>query len=272
MKPKIRLMFYISKINGLAPFQIHSQRQNVKKTTGSFLYSLIFGSILQVISVMSAYSIFYSFVLGYRYVVLFVSVGEISFTLARSTVIYLMHMYYHNDIIRLINQSIVMKNILSELRPSEEFFDEILMRQHNARFVTLIVQVLSFVSATTIFDNDYSDDYLSQVMLFLIMYNNAYSSIVSGFFFYGGLMLCTRFFRMLNDCLELMFLSLRNRKIEGTGISLEGTTFHLEQFGILFTKFSSLTNELFKVFGLQILVSLISSAGLTLSSVRNSLS
>lgn len=112
-------------------------------------------------------------------------------------------------------------------------------------------------------------DYLMVTFCWIIStYCHFNALIVSSIFFYGGLVVCSRFFRMLNASLEQFLSCVRNRRCNKNGkdISHEEAIFHIEQYGFLYKKTSILSTTFFQIFGF---VSLVSSSELTLTSVSS---
>lgn len=270
MKPNIRLIYYISKLSGLTSFQIDSQRKIVKKTKKSFYYFVIFGAVIQGLTVFALPHIIFSLQSLYpkESVRLLVLTLEFVFIIIKSTISYSLNLFYNNDIIRLINESMLFKKQLTKVSPVLDFFDHILIREYNVRCIAFLIQVLIILTTLVFFESGVSYVLLNLSWTVTIC-NHLIQLIVSTVFFYGGLMISSRFLRISNHRFELYILSARNgENIDGTVMSTEIAIFHVEQFGIFFEKFSIFTDKLFHIFGFQILLSIIASAEFTLSSVR----
>lgn len=272
MKPNVKVLYYLSKINGLIPFQLNVQQEIVEKTKRSFYHFLVFGAIIQGLSICAYITLyrFFSSFNGNKLRVLVVK-WELGVQVFKYFMIFFLTLWHHNDIIKLINESISFKNIITNITPPaplHDFFDDISISQYIGRSVVFFVQVLMNLSSFMIFIYDPSN-ILVNLSWTINIYNHFCASIVSSIFFYGGFVISSRFVRILNNHFDYCVSSTRNgQNVDGSSMSTESAIFHLEQFGIFFAKFGSITNKLFHIYGFQILLTLVSSTAFTLSSVR----
>lgn len=260
----------MSKITGLISFQINKRKEFVEETKKSFYYFVIAGAFIQGLSILASCHLYFSLQSSFHNesVRVLVLQWELVFLLFKSLISYSFSLLYHNDTIKLINELISFKKILTKVSPPlQVFFDDILMRQYVVRFVAFVVQAVISLSSLISFDHKMTElgDNLSWTVT---IFNHLSGLIVPSMFFYGGLIISSRFLRISNDNLEFFVLSARNgNSIDGTLASTEAAILHLDQFRLFFRKFSVITDQVFHIYGFQILLTLISSAGYTLSSV-----
>ncbi|XP_037040288.1 uncharacterized protein LOC119077212 [Bradysia coprophila] len=187
---------------------------------------------------------------------------EIGAQVFKTLMIFALNVLYHKDIIQLINDSISFKDVTAT---SQSFFDDTLTSQYTIRFVSFFVQFI-IMSATFVISVYQPDNDVNNVIWFVAMYNNFNVAIVSSTFVYGGLVTCARFLRILNNNFEICVSSMKNgQNVDGTAISINTAIFDLERFGIFFGKFTSITNKLYHIYGIHILIALAVSTAFTLS-------
>lgn len=270
MKSSIKLIYRISQINGLISFQINKDRGFVEETKKSFCHFVIFGAFIQTLSFLASHHLYLSLqsTLYNESVRVFVIKWELSFLFFKSLISFASNLMYHKDTVALINEMILFEKVLEQSSPPlRTFCDYILVKQYVVRCVAFIIQASISLSSFLFFEYKISDlgDNLSWTVT---IFNHVTALILTSTFFYGGLIINSRFLRILNDNLELYISSTRNGKIVDPVASIQEAIFQLDQFSIFFKKFSSLTDKLFHIYGLQILLALMASAGFTLSSVR----
>lgn len=271
MKSNVKVLYYVLKINGLAPFQLNAHRQIVEHTQSSFYYFVIFGAAFQLLSIL-AFRTLYVFLselnnTNVRMVRTLVIKGELVVQLWKSFLIFFCNLLYRNDIINLINASILFQKTVGNTAHGPTLFDDILVSQYTGRLIAFLVQIAIIVSNFLLF---IFDEFNIGVNLSwtVTIYNHFIALIVSSVFFYGGLVTSSRFLRILNNHLEFCVPTIRSEKnIAGASVT-ECATFHLDQFGIFFGRFSAIMNKLFHIYGFQILLTLTASSAFTLSSVR----
>lgn len=269
MKPKLKWLYYLSKLNGLTSFEINSQHEIVEKTKRSFYHFLIFGFFIQGLTIL-AYRTLYQFFSRVHYdeVRILVLKAEHTVQLFKTFMIFFSNLFYHNDITKLINEIILFKKVIVNIAPSQAFFDDILVSQYIVRSVAFLVQVVIMSSSFLLLIYD-AKNIAINLSLTVTIYNHFISLIVSSIFFYGGLVTSSRLLRILNNHFEFCVSSTINKNVDGSSILTESAIFNLEQFRIFFKIFGSITDKLFRIYGLQILITLVASAAFTLSSVRN---
>ncbi len=259
MKPNLQLIYYITKSIGLTSFEINQQKGCVEKTSKSFAYFVICGACTQVLSLWAFFYLYYSLQANYitETVRLFVFKCEIVTIHVKSLMSSSFNLWYHNDVIKLINEIISLKNILTKVYPHEDFFDDIFTRLFTIRCVLLMVQTSISLSSFLFFE--YTMNELGVNLGWTIFtFNHVSNLILPSMFFYAGLIVNSRFLRIVNGSLESM---TRDGKIS------DKTAFQLDQFGIFFEKSGMIADRVFHIFGHQILLTLISSSGFALSSV-----
>lgn len=265
----MKVLYYALKINGLAPFQINSQQGIVKNTKRSFYYYFIFGAVMQVLTIF-AYRNLYLFFSHFEdsNIQTLVIRAEISVQLFKSILVFFFNLLYHNDLTDLINASILFKQIITNITPHQTLFDDILIRQYTVRSVAFVVELFIMLCSFMVIIFD-PNKVLNNLSWTVTLYNHFNALLVSSIFFYGGLVTSSRFLRMANNHLEFCIYSIRNRKnADSSSVSNESAMYHLDQFGIFFGKFSSITNKFFHIYGFQILLALLASATYSLTSVR----
>lgn len=274
VKPNIKLMYYISKMSGLISFQINKRSGFVEETKQSFFYFVIFGAFIQGLSILAFHHLYFGLQSSFynESVRVLVMKWELVFLLFKSLTSYCLGLFYHNDTIELINEFISFEKTLTKVSPlHQDFFDNILMRQYIVRCVAFIVQAVISLSSFIFFDYEMSKlgDNLGWTVT---IFNHLSALIIPSMFFYGGLILSSRFLRILNDNLEA-YISSTTRNVQciddcTVTSTTEAATLHLDQFRLFFRKFCIITDKVFYIYGFQIMLTLMVSAGFTLSSVR----
>lgn len=269
MKPSIKVIYYITKVNGLIPFEINLQKSIAQKTKISFCYFLLFGAFIQGFSVISLHYIYLSLQsLPYEGARLFVIKGELAFAVLKSLISYTFTLLYHNDFVILIKKAISFRKLLAEVTPFEDFYDKTLIREYNTRCVALFIQVVILLSALFFLEYN-ANNLVVNLSWTQTIYSNIRWLIISTIFIYGGLTISSRFLRLLNNRLESFILSYFNGQDLDRSVSLpEIAGLHLEQFGIFFRKFSTFTNKLLHIFGFQIMLTIFASAESILTTVK----
>lgn len=268
MKPHIKLIYCISKISGLISFQINKQSGLVEETQSSFSYFVIFGAFIQALTLYAFHHLYFGFLStfyneGIRVLVLR---WELVLILFKSLTSYSLNLFYHNDTVRLINQMISFGKVLKNVSDRQNFIDDILMRQYIVRYIAFIIQAVISLSSFMFLEYKLSE-FRDNLSWTVTVFNHISSLIVPSMSFYGGLIITSRFLRILNDNLEILISTNERNVVDGSTVSSDSTIFHLDQFGIFFRKFSSITDKLFHIYQFQILLTLIVSSGFTLSSV-----
>ncbi len=270
MKVSVKALYYLLKITGLAPFQFNSQRNIVEKTIGSFCHFLIFGALIHGLTIfVSTDFIAYLNRYSNKNVRLTVIKGEVGAKGLIEFMIFVVNVVHHNALIKLINESLAFQKMITRTSHpiNHTFFDDTLISQYTVRCLALVVQVIVICGSFLVFI--YEPGHVTHNLYWIVhIYNHFNELILSSIYIYGGFVTSSRFMRTVNNNFELDILSTRRgNNIDGTPITNESVIFQLVQFEIFFGKFASISNELFRIFGFQILLTLTASAGFTLSSV-----
>lgn len=268
MKLNGKWIYFIARAFGLIPFKI--DKGLAQKTTKSFASFIACGVCFQGLMFGALCHLFFTIesVFPNEAVRLLVIKWELVSLFMKSLISFFFNLWHHNTTIRFVNNIISFKNALMNVYPREDFFDDMFIGQYRVRCVLFIVQVM--ISLSAIMFLEYKITEIGANLSWMIYsFNHISGLLLPSLFFYVGLIVNCRCLRILNDNFESFVSSVRN----GTNFDLaamDTAALQLNQFEIFSRQFGIMTDQLFHIYGVQILLTLISSSGFALSSVRPS--
>lgn len=206
-KDSINFFYKFAKINGLAPFFYSTNPINVSNTRFSSIHSFIFGLLLAVcflvqgiLYISSEYNSSYSTNLQK-----FVTILTLSFGIIIVICVYIIQFTKRKSIVSVINEYISLWNLITLRYSKQNFFNSKFHKLYDLRKILLIIQVLFIVIV--------NGSYLPQIIWIfppiyklawiIMIYSHVIISILSSFFYYGGIMTISHFYQILNDHLRL---------------------------------------------------------------------
>lgn len=269
MKVNINRIYFLSRTFGLLPFRINKQNGFVEKTQKSFATFIAFGVILQGLSFWALWHLYFIIdsIFPNETVRVYVIKWELVFVFIKSLISFAFNLMHHNTAIRLINNGITFKSVLIGVYRAD-FSDDIFVRQYRVRFILFVVQTSISLSTVMFLEYKVTEIYTSLSWM-IYTFNHISGLLLPSLFVYMGLIVNSRFLRILNDNFALLVTSmLRNSKNSGW-VSKDTNSLQVVQIGIFFRQVGTVADQIFYIYGVQILLTLISSSLFALSSVSS---
>lgn len=280
-RPHYLPIYYLSKLNGLVPFTISKSKLNVNKSEWSTIYSFLFTIIfLAVLLWTSIEDIKISLqTQSARNVQKVIRTIEKSFTIIRTTLLYGLQIIYRKQIICVINDAIQLWYYISKGWPTKQFFDRFFIKYYKSRIIWLIIQIIILIIAhkfyvdehDIIYDLNYSNKFLWHSIIY--MYSHIVSPIITGIFYYGGMLIVLQFYRILNEQILLWMSSIKNVDNRKATSHMRMQFFceisdNIDEASIFYSDITEYTAKVNRLFQLQIILTVMSSFFLITSNVR----
>lgn len=212
-KYEIYIIYFLSKFNGLIPFQFSKNFQKVYIDTNSTMYTLFFAILFVGILVLSTVNYFLSSIFidikpsfVHKLVVNFEYVMMTSFT----TLTVLKHFIHRKKLIFLVNYIICIWKDMLHLFPANDQIQQLisaLIKEYGFRLIIscaqLCILVILMVYGIATFQNKINK--MQYFYWYASLYINLVNSIALSFYYYGAMSICLTSYRKINKTIMELF-------------------------------------------------------------------
>lgn len=260
-----KIIYEFSKINGLMPIIYDFKTSRFSSSWSSLMYSTIFSLIVIVLMLCFEIKVFESFVDNaelFHFEEIFASI-EIVFMFLKTFFVYTTQIFNQQKMVHILNNGIfLIKEISKLIDDGDQFIDLECQKQIVIRTLIVIIQFISIVS---VFSVTYFI-YTPFELWILIGYTHVSTVLITGVFYFSGMVVSGRLYRILHQTLKESFcLIKKTQKLNEN--HLDDVSDRIGRISHKYQKVTHFTNNFNSLFGIQILLTLISCYVVVLNSV-----
>lgn len=273
-KLRLKFFYFFARIHALGGFSYEEKRKKVSLSSTSVAYGCVwvFCYFLLLVITVSSLNEIVDDSEG-SVVLYFVNSIEVTALLFKAFSFYFLRVIQSKDLVRLINEAIdINQTINYEYRENVTFYGRHFVRLYKFKKWCVVIQSLVFFASFYIYVDQSQHGVMQKLFSFIIAYTHFSTVIVSGFYFYGGLLFGYEFYYSLN-CKLIQVLNEINADNKSR-MQMEyycHACDELDKISIFYTRISSYVASIDKMFAVEIALQLVTSFIIITSAVSNRL-
>lgn len=276
-RPRFMLIYYWTKLNGLVPFAYSKSKAIVRKSPWSTCYAVLFSCMyVAAFLFVSGNNLTIAFANKHtgKNVRLVISVLETLISVVRTTILYGMQLMFRKRIVSVINDAIALWHYISKRWPAKQFFDAFFIKHYKSRMIWLLVEIIILIVSYKFTAFEYRlkmGSNVAFVYAVINMYNHLVSSIITGVFYYGGMLVVLQFYRILNEQVLHWMESIKtveDRKANHIRMQFFcEISDNIDEASIFYSDITEYTGKVNRLFQFQIIMTVLASFFLITSNV-----
>lgn len=253
--PKLKVLYKISQIYGLAPFVYLNNSQKVFETSFATLYSLCFLILTDLLLLYVAQKTIHELSFNSETAIRLTNSAQSVLIAFTSISIHFVIFQKRKRRIHAINNSIEIQNFILKCWPGQRLYSDTFKYYYRLKKFVVISELISLLTHIAVQLYTSQDTFLGTFCWMLSLFFHATNSAIIGTQYYVSVLMVSEFYRILGEKLKFCANKVRNLKLAQKSRRPKyycNLSDSYDQISILYSKISNLLQEVIEIFQFQV--------------------